>query len=155
MGLLGGLDQVRRLARARLRLDQLDRLAQRVVNACLPTRPGGAEIVNDVRINPQLERDLRVLGWRPTSADEFVAVIEIGLLEELLGRFRGVVGISPWLVIGFSRLSACLCSSTWQCLIEMMRRVSPLGVLMRADEEKVYPLVVLCNSCASYNSTDV
>src|SRR3954465_12616157 len=33
-GLLGGLDHVRRLA-GRLRLDQLDRLAQRVVNACL------------------------------------------------------------------------------------------------------------------------
>jgi predicted RNA-binding Zn-ribbon protein involved in translation (DUF1610 family) len=29
------------------------------------------------------------------------------------------------------------------------------AVLMRADEEKVYPLVVLCNSCGSHNSTDV
>ena len=29
------------------------------------------------------------------------------------------------------------------------------AVLMRAGEEKVYPLVVLCNSCGSYNSTDV
>jgi predicted RNA-binding Zn-ribbon protein involved in translation (DUF1610 family) len=29
------------------------------------------------------------------------------------------------------------------------------AVLMRADEEKVYPLVVLCSSCGSYNSTDV
>ena len=29
------------------------------------------------------------------------------------------------------------------------------AVLIRADEEKVYPLVVLCNSCGSYNSTDV
>jgi predicted RNA-binding Zn-ribbon protein involved in translation (DUF1610 family) len=29
------------------------------------------------------------------------------------------------------------------------------AVLMRAAEEKVYPLVVLCNSCGSYNSTDV
>jgi predicted RNA-binding Zn-ribbon protein involved in translation (DUF1610 family) len=28
-------------------------------------------------------------------------------------------------------------------------------VLMRGEEEKVYPLVVLCNSCGSYNSTDV
>ena len=29
------------------------------------------------------------------------------------------------------------------------------AVLMRAAEEKVYPLVVLCNSCGSYNATDV
>ena len=29
------------------------------------------------------------------------------------------------------------------------------AVLMHADEEKVYPLVVLCSSCGSYNSTDV
>ena len=29
------------------------------------------------------------------------------------------------------------------------------AVLMRGEEEKVYPLVVLCNSCGSYNSTDV
>ena len=30
------------------------------------------------------------------------------------------------------------------------------SVLVRADdEEKVYPLVVLCSSCGSYNSTDV
>jgi hypothetical protein len=30
------------------------------------------------------------------------------------------------------------------------------SVLMCADdEEKVYPLVVLCSSCGSYNSTDV
>ena len=28
------------------------------------------------------------------------------------------------------------------------------AVLIRGDEEKVYPLVVLCNSCGSYNSTD-
>ena len=27
-------------------------------------------------------------------------------------------------------------------------------LLMRADEEKVYPLVLLCSSCGSYNSTD-
>ena len=29
------------------------------------------------------------------------------------------------------------------------------AVLIRADEEKGYPLVVLCSSCGSYNSTDV
>jgi predicted RNA-binding Zn-ribbon protein involved in translation (DUF1610 family) len=29
------------------------------------------------------------------------------------------------------------------------------AVLIRADEEKGYPLVVLCGSCGSYNSTDV
>ena len=29
------------------------------------------------------------------------------------------------------------------------------AVLIRGDEEKVHPLVVLCNSCGSYNSTDV
>ena len=29
------------------------------------------------------------------------------------------------------------------------------AVLMRAAEEKVYPLVILCSSCGSYNSTDV
>ena len=29
------------------------------------------------------------------------------------------------------------------------------AILMRADEEKVYPLMVLCSSCVSYNSTDV
>ena len=28
-------------------------------------------------------------------------------------------------------------------------------VLMRGEEGKVYPLVVLCSSCGSYNSTDV
>jgi hypothetical protein len=28
-------------------------------------------------------------------------------------------------------------------------------VLIRGDEEKGYPLVVLCSSCGSYNSTDV
>ena len=29
------------------------------------------------------------------------------------------------------------------------------AVLIRADEEKGYPLVVLCSSCGSYNSTDI
>ena len=29
------------------------------------------------------------------------------------------------------------------------------AVLMRAAEEEVYPLVILCSSCGSYNSTDV
>ena len=29
------------------------------------------------------------------------------------------------------------------------------AVPMRADEGKVYPLVILCSSCGSYNSTDV
>ena len=29
------------------------------------------------------------------------------------------------------------------------------AVLMRTNEEKVDPLVVLCSSCGSYNSTDV
>ena len=29
------------------------------------------------------------------------------------------------------------------------------AVLMRGDEVKVYPLVILCSSCGSYNSTDV
>ena len=29
------------------------------------------------------------------------------------------------------------------------------AVLMRGDEDKIYPLVVLCISCGSYNSTDV
>jgi predicted RNA-binding Zn-ribbon protein involved in translation (DUF1610 family) len=29
------------------------------------------------------------------------------------------------------------------------------AVLMRADEEQVPPLVVLCSSCGSHNSTDV
>ena len=29
------------------------------------------------------------------------------------------------------------------------------AVLMHAGEEKVYPLVILCISCGSYNSTDV
>ena len=29
------------------------------------------------------------------------------------------------------------------------------AVLMRTDEEKVLPLVVLCSSCGSHNSTDV
>ena len=29
------------------------------------------------------------------------------------------------------------------------------AVLIRGDEEKGYPLVVLCSSCGSYNSTDV
>ena len=29
------------------------------------------------------------------------------------------------------------------------------AVLMRADEEKVPPLVVLCSACGSHNSTDV
>ena len=28
------------------------------------------------------------------------------------------------------------------------------AVLMHADEEKVYPLMILCISCGSYNSTD-
>ena len=28
-------------------------------------------------------------------------------------------------------------------------------VLMRGGEGKVYPLMILCNSCGSYNSTDV
>jgi hypothetical protein len=28
------------------------------------------------------------------------------------------------------------------------------AVLMRADEGKVYPLIVLCISCGSYNATD-
>ena len=29
------------------------------------------------------------------------------------------------------------------------------AVLLRGEEGKVYPPVVLCNSCGSYNSTDV
>jgi|tagenome__1003787_1003787.scaffolds.fasta_scaffold20986429_11 predicted RNA-binding Zn-ribbon protein involved in translation (DUF1610 family) len=29
------------------------------------------------------------------------------------------------------------------------------AVLIRGEEGKIYPLVVLCNSCGSYNSTDV
>ena len=29
------------------------------------------------------------------------------------------------------------------------------AVLMRGEEGKVYPLVILCSSCDSYNSTDV
>jgi hypothetical protein len=29
------------------------------------------------------------------------------------------------------------------------------AVLMCVAEEKVYPLVILCSSCGSYNSTDV
>ena len=28
-------------------------------------------------------------------------------------------------------------------------------ILIRGGEDKVYPLVVLCSSCGSYNSTDV
>jgi predicted RNA-binding Zn-ribbon protein involved in translation (DUF1610 family) len=29
------------------------------------------------------------------------------------------------------------------------------AVLMRTDEEKVHPLVVLCSACGAHNSTDV
>ena len=29
------------------------------------------------------------------------------------------------------------------------------AVLLRVDEERAYPLVVLCRACGSYNSTDV
>ena len=29
------------------------------------------------------------------------------------------------------------------------------AVLMRGDESKNYPLMILCSSCGSYNSTDV
>src|SRR5260370_17155095 len=55
--------------------------AQRVIDARLPARPGRAEICQHIRIDPQLDRFLRIFGQRPSAADQLIPAVHIGALE--------------------------------------------------------------------------
>jgi hypothetical protein len=77
---------------------QLGGAAQRVVDASLPAWAGGAEVLYDIGIDAQLERELGVGAGRPAGADELVAMVEVGLLELLLchsGASSGSTHASP------------------------------------------------------------
>src|SRR5262249_32097432 len=74
---------------------QLGGAAQRVVDASLPAWAGGAEVLYDIGIDAQLERELGVGAGRPAGAAELVAMVEVGLLELLLCPLGSIVGVDP------------------------------------------------------------
>src|SRR5438093_420894 len=68
-------------------------LAQRSVDARLPTRPAGAEPFDHILIETQRYEFLRTIERRAAApaADQPVTNIEIGLFEELVGQLRDVL----------------------------------------------------------------
>src|SRR5262245_33553402 len=76
-------------------LAQLGRTAQRVVDARLPARSGGAKVLDHVRVDPQLQCLLGIVRRRPTATDQPVAMIKIGALEHLIRPFRRVGEVNP------------------------------------------------------------
>src|SRR5580658_9995147 len=60
---------------------QSRRLAQGFVNAGLPTGAGLAEELQNVRVEPQVDRLLSIGGLRPSLANQLVAAVKVRPLE--------------------------------------------------------------------------
>ena len=57
---------------------------------------GLAEILQNVRVQPQVDGLLRASGFRPSPANHLVAVVKVRPLEPFPGQVRRVVGINPF-----------------------------------------------------------
>lgn len=58
-----------------------ERCPQLIIDACLPTRATCLELLDDVPIEPQIDRLLGVSQRRPAAPDDLIALAQIGACE--------------------------------------------------------------------------
>jgi hypothetical protein len=101
-------DDRRRLAARRHRGPEFSRAAQVCIDARLPALAGSAISLDDILVESKRDRGFRLARqWWSSTADQFLAMAQLSMAEEIAQQFRRVVGITG------DRLAEISCASAF------------------------------------------